>query len=51
MSPNGTRSSAREPTTSRPEIHLTRQTEGRWTLSDGKGVITANAQTFVEVRR
>jgi|GEM_PF-2699120 len=41
----------RNPYTSRPEIHLARQTDERWTLTDGDGCIEADVETFVEVRR
>jgi hypothetical protein len=46
---NGSR--RRNPYPQRPEIRFVRQAPGRWTLSDGQGVIEADAGTFVPVRR
>lgn len=34
-----------------PEIHLARQTEDRWTLTDGDACIEANAEAFVPVEQ
>lgn len=51
MTGERSRSERRDPHSLRPEITLARQTEQRWTLTDGKGCINANVETFVEVRR
>lgn len=51
MSAERSGSRRQKPHPSTPEIHLARQTERCWTLTDGKGCINADVETFVEVRR
>jgi len=41
----------RNPYPQRPEIRFVRQDIGRWTVSDGQGVIEVDAKTFVPVQR
>lgn len=51
MSPvrDGSRGGSSE--TERSEVHLSRYSEDRWTLSDGEGVIMAPVEVFAPVER